>query len=59
MPNGEVRVLERLVARDALGGVKREKLGEKVEGERVGLGVELLEGDTSFIGKGADVVLGL
>lgn len=59
MPNGEVRVLERLVARDTLSGIKGEKLGEKVEGERVGLRVELLERNASLVRQGADVVLGL
>ena len=59
VPNGEVRVLKRLLAGDALRGVEVEHLGEEVEGERVGLREELLEGDAGFDGKRADVVLGL
>lgn len=59
VPHGEVRMLERLVAGDALRRVECEKLGEEIEGKRIGLREELLEGDASLVRKRADVVLGL
>jgi hypothetical protein len=59
VPDGQVRVVERLITRDSSGGVEGEETSEKVEGEGVGLRVEVGEGDPRFDREGADVLLGL
>lgn len=59
VPDREVRVEERVLARDALVRVEREQLGDEVERERVGLREERDKGHAGLEGEGADVVLGL
>ena len=59
VPDSEVRVVERLLAGDALRGVEVEHLREQVERERVGLREELLERHAGLDGERANVVLGL
>lgn len=59
MPDGEIRVLERLFARDAFCWVESEKFRQQVESERVGGGIERLEGDAGLVRKGPYVVLSL
>lgn len=51
VPDGEVWVVQRLFARDALGGVEVEELGEEVDSERVGTREEGLEGHARLDGE--------
>lgn len=57
VPYAEVRMIQGLLARDALGRVKVEHLLQEVDGERVGVGVERREWDAGLDGQRADVVL--
>ena len=57
MPDGKVRVLQRLIASDALGRIKVEHLSEQIEGERVRVRKHLRERHPRPDGQGTDVVL--
>jgi len=59
VPHREVRVQERVLARDALVRVEREELGDEVERERVGLREQRHEGHARLVRERADVVLSL
>lgn len=59
MPDLQVRMVQSLLAADALGRVEAEHLGEKINGKRVGMREESREGDTGLNWERADVVLGL
>ena len=57
MPDGKVRMLQRLIASDAFGRIKVEHLSEQVEREWVRVRKHLRERHPWPDGQGADVVL--
>lgn len=57
MPDGKVRVLQRLIAGDALRRIKVEHLGEQIECERVRVREHLREWHPRPDGQRTDVVL--
>lgn len=59
VPDAQVRVLQRLCARDPPGGVEGEKAGEQVVRERVRVRVQVLVRDPALVGQRTDVVLSL
>jgi hypothetical protein len=59
VPDGEVRVLEGLLAGDTLRGIEVKHLGKQVESKRVRLRKELLERHARFDWEGANIVLRL
>jgi len=59
VPHLQIRVVERSLTADALGGVKAEHLLEKVDGEWIGVRVECLERHAWLYGERANVVLSL
>lgn len=59
MPDGEVWVLQRLFASNALRGVKVEHLSEQVKSERVRVREQLRERDSWPDGQRPNVVLSL
>ena len=59
MPDGEVGVVQRLLAGDTLGGVESKHLRKQIDGERVGIGIQGRERNARLDGEGADVVLRL
>lgn len=50
MPNGEVRVVERLLAADTPGRIEAKHARQQINGKRVGLGEQRREGDTGSDG---------
>ena len=59
VPDLEVRVLERLLAGDALRGVEVEELAEQIDREGICAREERLEGHTRLNWQRTDVILGL
>jgi len=52
-------MIERFLAGDSTGWIEGEESGEEVESERVGLRVEVREGNPRLDGEGANVFLSL
>lgn len=59
MPHLQIRVVERSLAADALGGVEAEHLLQEIDSEWVGVRVECLERYAWLDGERADVILSL
>jgi hypothetical protein len=59
MPDSQVRVVKRLFARNPFRRIKREHLGQQVDGKWVGMRIEGRKGNAGFDGKRSDVVLSL
>ena len=59
VPDGEVWVVERLLAGDTLGRIEVEELGKKIDGEGVRAREECCERNTRFDGQRTNVVLSL
>jgi hypothetical protein len=52
-------MIQCLLAADSFGRVEKEKLGEKIDRQRVGVREERRERNTGLDGQGTNVVLGL
>ena len=59
VPDGQIRMLQRLGDGDAFVGIKGQEFRKEVQTRGVGLGVELRKGGAGLVGETAEVVLGL